>query len=370
MTSLQVCALQRNRSSYVFEVSSGSLAVDPKIDLDVCLAFSSDVEYAKETIDCLGPDDTLTIFVFGGTNPKVLPRTSMDERGKTVALGALSSVVVPNDYCHLWDGLHACLRYAEIERPKIPGRLSVVVLVTSGRRTVAPLGGEREELRKYLYVPTRNPCKIVVAPVGPYAESRLLYDLAIAHDRFGNDFVDTIEGLCDAIRRSMRTCARDVRIDLIPRHEFHEDEVNAEGFPGDLLFGHQDLSRSIVLGDVFHDYPRRIIVRLPRGLCLDYMDVFLEFVDPVTGETKKAMGLSGPIEDAPDIVSLSEQRAGFFSALARANRIADQDVDFARTVLVGDIPQRVLEALSTKDEWDRWGRTYLLAFSKRVFWSM
>jgi hypothetical protein len=164
-------------------------------DLDVCLAvcpLDNYHAYARETIECLGPDDTLTVYVLGGTNAKVLPRTSMDPRGKAMAHGALSAIERNTEYVHLWDGLHACLRYAEIERPAIPERLSVVVLVASGRRTACPMSGEREELRKYLFQHARNPCKLVVVSM-PYVHedgARLLRDLAERHDRIGNEFVD------------------------------------------------------------------------------------------------------------------------------------------------------------------------------------
>jgi hypothetical protein len=285
MASLGVRARkpQQGSSSYILEVYKNK--AEPDIDLDVCLAVCPTddyAEYARETIDCLGPDDTLTLFVIGGTNAKVFPMTSMDDRGKAIAKGALSSIE-PNEYVHLWDGLHACLRYAEIERPAIPGRLSVLVLVASGRRTACPMSGEREELRKYLNVPTRNPCKIIVVSM-PYVHeegSRLVDGLAMQHDRLGNEFADRPDILRQVLERTKRTCARNVRITVIPRMSFEADE-----------FGYQDLSQEIVLRDVFES--RQAFVRLPDGLLLEHMDVILDYFDPATGETKKSVGLEGP----------------------------------------------------------------------------
>lgn len=294
MASLRVRATkhQNGRSSYNLDISCDK---EQTIDLDVCLAvcpLDEFAEYAKETIDCLGPDDTLTVFVIGGGNPKVLPRTSMDSLGKAMARGALSAIE-PNEYVHLWDGLHACLRYAEIERPAIPGRLSVVVLVTSGRRTACPMDGEREELRKYLLrtAPQRNPCKMIVASVADSQQegARLLYDLAERHDRPGNEFADTPEHLRGALERTKRTCARNARLVLVPRLSFEASEVNAPGFPRDLLFGHQDLSQEIVVGDIWNS-ARYAFVRLPDGLLLDHVDVLLEYTDPTTGESKTTVG--------------------------------------------------------------------------------
>lgn len=365
--ALSVRAFRGENFSYVLEVSS--CKTEQRLDLDVCMAIDPRVafeSYAQETIDCLGVDDTLTLFVLGGTNAKVLPRTSMDDRGKAVANAVIGSIE-PSEYVHLWDGLHACLRETEIDRPQIPGRMSVVLLVTDGRRTACPLEGEREALRKYLFAPTRNPCKFVVAAVGPYAEARLLYDLTNVHDRFGNEFVDTYDGLREVFTRTRKTCARNVRMDLLPRAIFDADEVNAEGFPRDHLFGHQDPSRTIVLGDVFCGLPRRVYVSC---IVLDYMDVFLEYTDPMTGETQKAMGLAGPVKDDPEVVSKIEQKSRFFSSIARSSRVADQDVDFARLLLVDDDTDDIKDAMSTEDIWNRWGRTRILTFLKCVFWSI
>jgi hypothetical protein len=301
MTSLGVRARKHREgsSSYILDIVRHD-ETELEIDLDVCLAVcptdTAYTEYAKETIECLGPDDTLTLFVIGGTNPKVLPRTSMDSHGKAIAKGAVSTIE-PNEYVHLWDGLHACLRHAEIERPMIPGRLSVLVLVTSGRRTACPMSGEREELRKYSYLPTRNPCKLIVPFMTDieHEGARLLYDLAEIHDRSGNEFADRPENLRRVLERTKRTRARNARIDVMPRLSFEADEVDAPGFPKDLIFGYQDLSQEIVVGDVFES--RQAFVRLPRGLLLTHMDVLLEYFDPATGETKKTVGLEGPIGD-------------------------------------------------------------------------
>lgn len=293
MANFTVRARQLDHSSYQLDISCHK--DDPKIDLDVCLAVCASDDFAEcawETIDCLGPDDTLTIFVIGGVNPVVLPRTSMDSRGKAIAQGALSAIE-PNEYVHLWDGLHACLKYAEIDRPTIPDRLSVVVLVASGKRTACPMDGEREELRKYLFQPTRNPCKMIVSSVSGLHEegARLLRDLLAQHDRLGNEFGP--ENLRGALERTKQTCARNARLVLVPRLSFEADEVQTPGFPRDLLFGHQDLSQEIVLGDVWK--ARSAFVRLPYGLLLDHMDVLLEYTDCVTGEPKTTVGLSGPI---------------------------------------------------------------------------
>ncbi len=324
------------------------------------------VKHALRTVaQTLGPDDTLSLVAFSTTARVVFTRLAMSDAGRAAALDGIDSLRADGQ-TNLWDGIRAGLDALRAET-KLP-RVSACLLLTDGQPNIVPPSGHIPMLRRSIEASSH------VVPVhtfgfGREVESALLDEIAEETGGLyafipdaslvGSVFISTLANLLTTL-----ATAATLRVEA--------DEPAQSGGP---MPRGARAARSVVeikLGALHQEQTRAVVLaaRNATRVTLQYGNgahsgTVTAPPAVLAGDCARVRAELTRQESAALIRRCVElgngRKLGDAQAAVRAHAAACA-VD-ADAGLLADLQGQVLEAVSSKHHFDRWGRHYLPSLS-------
>lgn len=160
-------------------------------------------------VAALQPEDTLTLITYDSIVSLSMPKTKMDQTGKTNMIKTMKSVK-PGGATALYDGMIEGLNRALEQTGD-----AVVLMMTDGEPSASPMKGEVQALIDYKRE-TNNNCRVYTIGIGYQIKSKLLYDIANIGDT-GSCFVFIPDGsmmitsVVNLLAYDKCICAKDIQ---------------------------------------------------------------------------------------------------------------------------------------------------------------
>lgn len=339
------------------------------------------VKHAVKTIiNILQPSDRLAIVVYSDNARVELNLTTMDKKGKDLATKKIEGVFTEGS-TNLWDGLFAGMEV--IRKSKSEGRLSSVLLLTDGQPNVIPPRGHLPMLKKYKDDYPDLSLTINTFGFGYNLDSALLQDLAVEGNGMyafipDSGFVGTI--FVNATSALLSTLAGNVNLSIEPLVKGSTVSKIFGGFPSQ----HSSWGELINLSSLQYDQAKSVVftVKIPKGSATDkpIVRATLKYTNQ-NGIVKESVAESSIAEKRPSELEVQQLRLISIDALraAHADMKGGNQANATNSIktvietikqssskddpriqgLLKDLEGQVLEALTKRDYFTKWGVHYL-----------
>jgi Mg-chelatase subunit ChlD len=336
----------------------------------------------RTVVYSLGPLDTFSLVSFSTTARVVVQTVALCDAGRESALSGIDSLHADGQ-TNLWDGIKMGIDALRSAPPRLEGngkdeketvpRVSACLLLTDGQPNIVPPSGHIPMLRRSIEESSH------VVPVhafgfGREVESQLLDEIAAETGALyafipdaslvGSVFISTLANLVTTL-----ATAATLRVELEePATAAAAASVSQCGLRGARAARDQRVV-DVPLGALHREQPRAVVLaaRDVTRVTLRYADVAVTAPPvPAVAEDRARMRAELARQTAAALIRRCLElgtcgKFGEAQAEVRAHVVAcAADADAG---LLADLQGQVLEAVSDKQQFDRWGRHYLPSLS-------